>query len=1081
MANVAISFGDPANPGTFLSPVFVSTPIARAIDSLAVGDVNGDGLPDIVIVDSDDNYAALLLQDPPIPAPSSPQNPWAAPWKNRLSPTSTATACLTWFLFPSAGLSIYPGDPLNPGTFLPPTTISLGGTDLRQTATADMNRDGLPDIVLGNYSAGTVSVLLNDPAHPGHLLPRIDYPANGAMYDLAIGDLNSDNLPDVVLGGLTQGVNILLNDPANPGHLLPPASFPHSSGANVALGVAIGDIDGDGIPDVVTANNAPSFDLFLGNGDGTLKAATPYLTSPTPNGFEAVSASIADLDGDGLADILIGQFYQNSAQIFLHQPSAVPLKITATELTLNSSVVHQGDTLTITIKVSTFTDPPPGSVFLYDSAGSTAFPYPQIATLPLDATGTATYTISSPSVGFHDIFAHFPGDTTYAPSTSLGSTAVIVASPTVSLHLTASPNPASAGQPVTFTATVSVPAGSPTPTGSVVFLSDSGTFLAIVPLTAGTATLTTSSLTSGSHPIEANYAGDTNYPSQRASLTEVIRYLPATLSSVSSSANPAVAGAPITFTARVIAPGPNPSGTVTFQDGSAVLTQTTLSPDGIATFTTSALAVGVHAITATYSGDTSYDKQSASLSQTIAPPIALTASPNPASSGQPVTLTATVFVPAGLPVPTGVVAFLDAGNLIATAPLSAGTATLTTSSLTPGPHTIQANYVGDTNYTPRLASLTEVIRYLPTTLSLSSTVNPAVGGTTITFTARASAPGPNPTGTVTFRDGTTTLAQITLSPDGTTTFTTNSLTVGTHAITATYSGDANYDPQSASLSQTITSFPTLTNLTPSTKPTNPRQTVTLNATVTGPTTPTGTVTFFDTTTPIGTAALSTTAATTGAATLATTTLAIGTHHLTAIFNGNSTLAPSTSAIVDEQINPRDYALSASTLALHTEHHGTATITATPIGGLSDTVTLTCGSLPLYVTCQVVPTQIDISKSTPQNVLIKIDTDQVLGYARADHPTNVNTNGIPRHLPLTLALAAPCIFFSLNRRRTRHSNPITRTLTTLCLLAALATAITGCSSKYPLSTPPGTYTITINGHGQTTNLDRTTTLTLTVTP
>jgi hypothetical protein len=241
--------------------------------------------------------------------------------------------------------------------------------------------------------------------------------------------------------------------------------------------------------------------------------------------------------------------------------------------------------------------------------------------------------------------------------------------------------------------------------------------------------------------------------------------------------------------------------------------------------------------------------------------------------------------------------------------------------------------------------------------------------------------------------------------------------------------------------------------------------VTLKALVTGGGTPAGNVTFFDGATSIGSASLDGT----GTAVLNTTNLQVGTHPLTAIFAANSNWGASSSAVVSEVIipNPRDYTLTYNgPLTLRTEHHGATVVTATPIGGLSDTISISCGSLPSYVTCEVVPSQVTISNGTPQNLTVKIDTDAVLGYASVD-----------RSLRVVVAVLLPCLFFGLpfDRRKFRLG------VISLCFLTFLASGTIGCSGKYPSSTPPGTYSILINGHGQSTGLDRTTTLTLIVTP
>jgi hypothetical protein len=125
-------------------------------------------------------------------------------------------------------------------------------------------------------------------------------------------------------------------------------------------------------------------------------------------------------------------------------------------------------------------------------------------------------------------------------------------------------------------------------------------------------------------------------------------------------------------------------------------------------------------------------------------------------------------------------------------------------------------------------------------------------------------------------------------------------------------------------------------------------------------------------------------------------------------------------------------------------------------------------LPIYVTCEVVPSQVIISNGASQHVTVKIDTDAVPGYASIDP-----------YLRFVVAVLLPCLFFGLPRDRDKRK--LRLGVISLCLLAFLASGTIGCSGKYRSSTPPGTYSIVINGHGESTGLDRTTTLTLIVTP
>ncbi|MFI4953619.1 MAG: Ig-like domain repeat protein [Burkholderiales bacterium] len=162
-------------------------------------------------------------------------------------------------------------------------------------------------------------------------------------------------------------------------------------------------------------------------------------------------------------------------------------------------------------------------------------------------------------------------------------------------------NPSAFGQSVAFTATVS---GGASPTGSVQFKDGATNLGAAVALSGATATLTTSALGVGTHPITATYSGDANNSGSASPvLNQVVTGTgpAATTTSLVSSLNPSLVGQAVTFTATVNG-GANPTGSVQFNDGAAALANANLSGN-IASFTTSALTLGSHPITATYSGD----------------------------------------------------------------------------------------------------------------------------------------------------------------------------------------------------------------------------------------------------------------------------------------------------------------------------------------------------------------------------------------------------------------------------------------------------------------------------------------------
>lgn len=164
------------------------------------------------------------------------------------------------------------------------------------------------------------------------------------------------------------------------------------------------------------------------------------------------------------------------------------------------------------------------------------------------------------------------------------------------------------GQPVTLTATVAGPPGSPAPTGAITFY-DGPAVLVTVNLDAtGRATVITGALGLGTHSLTAVYDGDFHFAaSTSAALAQDVTRI-RTATALASSAFPGVFGQPVTFTATVRIDGwgaGTPTGTVTFHDGTTLLGTAPLDATGQATFS-AALAVGPHTATASYSGDASF-------------------------------------------------------------------------------------------------------------------------------------------------------------------------------------------------------------------------------------------------------------------------------------------------------------------------------------------------------------------------------------------------------------------------------------------------------------------------------------------
>ena len=220
------------------------------------------------------------------------------------------------------------------------------------------------------------------------------------------------------------------------------------------------------------------------------------------------------------------------------------------------------------------------------------------------------------------------------------------------------------------------------------------------------------------------------------------------------------------------------------------------------------------------------------------------------------------------------------------------------------------------------------------TTSLTSTPNPGTVGGTVNFTATVTGAGPAPIGTVAFQDGTTSLGSSALS-GADATFSTNTLSVGYHNITAIYAGDSNYvSSASPPLTETIyaaTLAPSTTNLALAPAVTTVGQSITLTATVTGAN-PTGTVTFSE-----GAYILGVSQLVGNVSTLSTDVLTVGTHDIIASYDGDTSNQTSSSAPASATVG---IAASLTALAL-----APAASTVGQSVSLSATVTGVAGLIP----------------------------------------------------------------------------------------------------------------------------------------
>jgi hypothetical protein len=508
------------------------------------------------------------------------------------------------------------------GTFRPRTDLAVGGVP-RTVAVGDFNGDGQLDVVTAQQLTNTVSVLLGH--GDGTFARPLVFAASGKDFtpsSLAVGDVNGDGRPDLVVnstGGLDSVVaqlGVLLGN-GDGTFQAPIFQSPGMTGGDGD--VVLGDFNHDGRLDAAVGGQASLPDgltVNIGNGDGTFGA--PFLSPLTfsTGGTDPFGVAAADLNGDGLVDLVAANSSSNSVGVLLSTSTPVAPAATTTTLSTSTANAVFGQIETLTVTVSSQTGTPIGSVLFRD--GTTVLGF-----VPLDATGQATIPVSL-GIGTHALTASFFGVSGFASSDSAPA-AVTVNPAATTVALRSSLNPAVTGQAVTFTATVAAVApGATTPTGTVTF-QDGNVVLGTVAVGAdGTATLTTSFAATGGHAITAVYSGAPNFVASSQSLTEQVNAAPtrkATTLALLASANPIRVGQAVTFTATVSDPSGTgtPTGTVTFFVGNTVVARVPLDATGHARIRGFFSVAGRFTLRAVYSGDATFDASSQSLIEQVNP------------------------------------------------------------------------------------------------------------------------------------------------------------------------------------------------------------------------------------------------------------------------------------------------------------------------------------------------------------------------------------------------------------------------------------------------------------------------------
>jgi len=618
-----------------------------------------------------------------------------------------------------------------------------------------------------NAATGIISTLavngLGTTLNQGVLGPVILYAPIGLFVDGAGNVYLSDHYNMLVLEiEANQAVLDFTANPVRQGDKSSTKNQTVENDGNAALDLTSITPDANAALDGATTTcntGAPTLAMDADCVIGAVFAPSPSLNLINPT-LETGNIDIVDPAANSPLDIeLIGD--------------ATAVNSTTTVLTssLNPSNFGQGVTFSATVTTGAGTGSLTGTVTFTD--GGTVL----VSNVALNAAGVATYATPALAVGPHSIVASYSGDLLHFASDSNPALIQMVDEVTATA-LTTSGSPSALNANVTFTATVTDPnAGGIAPDGTVTF-TDGATILGSVSLNgAGVASYSTTTLPQGLNAIQASYSGDAAkdvLASASAILNQDVQA--ASTSVVSSSLNPSNFGDSVTFTATVTAGGSLPAaGVVNFLDGGKQIGTANLAGNpGVGTFTTSSLTAGPHVITVFYQGTpNTAGSTSVSITQTVNKTTPVITWPLPAAITYGTALgVAQLDASANVP---GVLVYTPGTGVV----LAAGAQTLSVT-FTP---TDAADYNGVT------ATVPLTVNKAAPTLVVSTSGTPAPFASAVTFTATISS---GPTGTVTFYDAGSPIGSGALN--GTlATFTTSTLAVGSHTISASWIGNGNFN------------------------------------------------------------------------------------------------------------------------------------------------------------------------------------------------------------------------------------------------------------------------------------------------
>jgi hypothetical protein len=287
----------------------------RAPQSLAIGDLNGDGKPDLATANDAAGTVSVLLNR------GDGRLQTKHDYRAGARPESVAIGDLTGDGNLDLAIANYRASTVSvlanggDGRFQAKHDY-VTGLDPLSVTIGDLNGDGELDLAIANGDAYTVSVLLNN--GDGTFPAKRDYPTGQFPVSVAIGDLNGDGKLDLATANGADGANsvsVLLN--RGDGTFRAKSDYRVGSYDAIPNSVALGDLNGDGKPDLATANsgeytNANTVSVLLSRGDGSFRAKREYTVGRGP-----YSLAIGDLNGDGNPDLATSHHGEVAGTVFV--------------------------------------------------------------------------------------------------------------------------------------------------------------------------------------------------------------------------------------------------------------------------------------------------------------------------------------------------------------------------------------------------------------------------------------------------------------------------------------------------------------------------------------------------------------------------------------------------------------------------------------------------------------------------------------------------------------------------------------------------------------------------------------------